>query len=464
MPEVHAILSASSSKRWLNCTPSARLEQNFPNESSVYAEEGTAAHALGEYKLRKYLHERVQRPTSEYENEEMEANTDIYAEFIISTVERIKETCPHPLVMVEERLDYSYLVPSGFGTGDCVIIADGTLYVMDYKNGKGVFVSCDHNPQMMLYALGAYHAYGYLYNIKQVSMTIIQPRLENISTYECSVEELLDWAETYVRPRAKLAFEGKGEQEYLDTTNLSVIIDMQAKLDQMVHNMITAINDQLCPNVTGPVGVTYQDANGNTVNLSDAKVLDTENCARGSDGELPPRELFVRAGIERYTEVTGSDGKTYYVYNEEDTSDTSYMYSLTSCGVNEELKKIETLFPHLKQNGEVDQQLGERLEALWNKDLGGLDPTDPDECNIEEYYQKMIGGLATVGNVYQKKAENLAGSVLTIENNRQQVIGVSSDEELQNMIKFQNAYNASSRFMTVISDMIEHIVTRLGNG
>ena len=212
MPEVHAILSASSSKRWLNCTPSARLEQNFPNESSVFAEEGTAAHALGEYKLRKYLHERVQRPTSEYENEEMEANTDIYAEFIISTVERIKETCPHPLVMVEERLDYSYLVPQGFGTGDCVIIADDTLYVMDYKNGKGVFVSCDHNPQMMLYALGAYHAYGYLYNIKQVSMTIIQPRLENISTYECSVEEMLDWAETYVRPRAKLAFEGKGEQ------------------------------------------------------------------------------------------------------------------------------------------------------------------------------------------------------------------------------------------------------------
>lgn len=88
----------------------------------------------------------------------------------------------------------------------------------------------------------------------------------------------------------------------------------------------------------------------------------------------------------------------------------------------------------MKQNGEVDQQLGERLEALWNKDLVGLDPTDPDECNIEEYYQKMIGGLATVGNVYQKKAENLAGSVLTIENNRQQVIGVSSDEELQNMI------------------------------
>ena len=211
MPEAHAILSASSSKRWLNCTPSARLEQNFPNESSVYAEEGTAAHALGEYKLRKYLHERVKRPTSEYEDEEMEANTDIYAEFIISTVERIKETCPHPLVMVEERLDYSYLVPSGFGTGDCVIIADGTLYVMDYKNGKGVFVNCDHNPQMMLYALGALRIFDCLYDIDAVSMTIYQPRRENVSTWVISVAELRDWAEKTLKPKAELAFKGEGE-------------------------------------------------------------------------------------------------------------------------------------------------------------------------------------------------------------------------------------------------------------
>ena len=212
MPEVHAILSASSAKRWSNCTPSARLEQNFPNESSVYAEEGTAAHALGEYKLRRYLHERVERPKSDFDSEEMESNTDIYAERIISTIEKIKETCPNPLVMIEERLDFSYLVPDGFGTGDCVIIADGTLYVIDYKNGKGVFVSCDHNPRMMLYALGAYHTYGYIYDIRKVSMTIVQPRLENISTFECTVEELTDWGEHFIRPRAKLAFEGKGEQ------------------------------------------------------------------------------------------------------------------------------------------------------------------------------------------------------------------------------------------------------------
>lgn len=208
----HALLSASSSKRWLTCTPSARLEEHFPNETSVYAEEGTAAHELGEYKVRRYLHERMNRPKSEFDSEELEANTDIYAEFVITTIERVKETCPNPLVLVEERLDYSYLVPSGFGTGDCVIVADGTLYVIDYKNGAGVFVSCDHNTQMMLYALGALHTYGYLFDIHTVSMTIVQPRMENISTFTCSVEELNDWAEIYVRPRAKLAYEGKGEQ------------------------------------------------------------------------------------------------------------------------------------------------------------------------------------------------------------------------------------------------------------
>ena len=210
MPEVHAILSASSSKRWLNCTPSARLEQNFPNESSVYAEEGTAAHALGEYKLRKYLHERVQRPTSEFDSEEMEGNTDIYAEFIINQIERIKETCPHPLVMVEERLDYSYLVPDGFGTGDCVIIADGTLYVLDYKNGKGVFVSCDHNPQMMLYALGALEIFDGIYDIDTVRMTIYQPRKSNISIFEMSKDALLTWADTELTEKARLAYEGQG--------------------------------------------------------------------------------------------------------------------------------------------------------------------------------------------------------------------------------------------------------------
>lgn len=256
---------------------------------------------------------------------------------------------------------------------------------------------------------------------------------------------------------------GLTESQYLDSTNMSVMLDMQAKLDQMMHSIMTAINDQFCPNIQGPAGVTYTDENGNTVDLSGVQVLDTANCATGSDGKIPPQELFVRAGTERYTEVTGSDGKTYYIYNEEDTSDTAMMYSLNSCGINEELKKIETLMPHLRQNGEVDRPLGERLVEIWEKDMVGLDPTDPEPVTFKLYYQKLIDGLGTIGNVYNKTAENVANSVATIENNRQQVIGVSSDEELQNMIKYQNAYNASSRFMTVISEMLEHIITQLGS-
>lgn len=257
--------------------------------------------------------------------------------------------------------------------------------------------------------------------------------------------------------------EGMDKETYLDTTNMSVMVDMQAKIDQFMHTVMTTINDLFCPNTQGPAGVTYTDANGNTVDLSTVKVLDADNCSTGSDKKLPPQELFVRAGTERYTEVTGSDGKTYYVYNEEDTSDTSLMYSLTSCGINENLKKVETLLPYLKQNGEIDRELGTALAEVWEKATLGLDPTDPEPVAFKEYYQKLIDNLGTVGNVYNKTAEHLSGSVLAIENNRQQVVGVSSDEELTNMIKFQNAYNASSRFMTVISDMIEHIITQLGS-
>ncbi len=208
----HALLSASSSERWLNCTPSARLEENFPNESSVYAEEGTWAHELCEYKVKKYLHERMARPQSEFLTEEIDKLTDIYAELVISTIEEMKHTCSNPLVLIEEKLDFSHIVPSGFGTGDCVIIGNGTIHIIDFKTGSGVFVSADHNSQMMLYALGALRAYGYIYQIHTVTVTIVQPRLENISSFTSSINELLEWGEK-LKPIAKMAYEGKGEQK-----------------------------------------------------------------------------------------------------------------------------------------------------------------------------------------------------------------------------------------------------------
>lgn len=218
MPEVHALLSASSSKQWLNCPPSARLQENFPNESSVYAEEGTFAHSVCEYKVKKYLHERVQRPQSEeFYTEELEQSTDAYYEFVVGVIEGMKRNGCEPLVLVEERVDYSHIAPSGFGTADMLIIGHdaegrGILHICDYKNGKGVFVDAHHNSQMMLYAIGALHAYGYIYPIEIVRMTIIQPRLDNISTYECSREELEAWGES-IKPTAKMAYEGKGEQK-----------------------------------------------------------------------------------------------------------------------------------------------------------------------------------------------------------------------------------------------------------
>lgn len=218
MPEVHALLSASSSKQWLNCPPSARLQENFPNESSVYAEEGTFAHSICEYKIRKYLHERVKRPQSEeFYSEELEQSTDTYYEFVVGIIEDMKRCGCEPLVLVEERVDYSHIAPAGFGTADMLIIGHdaegaGILHICDYKNGKGVFVDADHNSQMMLYALGGLHAYGYIYPIETVRMSIIQPRFDNISTFECSRQELLAWGES-IRETAKMAYEGRGEQK-----------------------------------------------------------------------------------------------------------------------------------------------------------------------------------------------------------------------------------------------------------
>ena len=217
MPDVHALLSASSSKQWLHCTPSARLQEQFPNESSVYAAEGTFAHEVCEYKVRKYLKERVKRPQSEeYYTEEIDQITDVYAEFVIGIIEEMKRNGCEPLVMVEEKVNYSHIAPSGFGTADMLIIGKdengkGVLHIADFKTGQGVFVDADHNSQMMLYALGGLAAYGYIYDIEIVRMSIIQPRLENISTFECSRSELEDWGES-IRDTARLAYEGKGEQ------------------------------------------------------------------------------------------------------------------------------------------------------------------------------------------------------------------------------------------------------------
>ncbi len=208
----HALLSASSSKRWLNCTPSARLEEQFPADSgSPYAKEGTAAHALAEHKLKRMLKKRSKRPVSDYDSDEMEECTDEYVSYALEQIQKARQSCKDPVILIEQHLDFSWYVPEGFGTGDLVVAADGTLSIIDFKYGKGIAVEAEHNPQMMLYALGALELFDAIYDIDIVSLTIYQPRLESVSTWEISVEELKKWAEEYLVPRAAIAKKGQGE-------------------------------------------------------------------------------------------------------------------------------------------------------------------------------------------------------------------------------------------------------------
>ena len=236
------------------------------------------------------------------------------------------------------------------------------------------------------------------------------------------------------------------------------LMEVQAELDVLFSNIVRSMNDIYCPNTettsafTSTDGVTYP---------AGTKILDEENCARGVDGELPPRELFTRIGIDRYTKVTGKDGKTYYVYNEEDPDVSSTRYAIGTITVNSDLKRQITLMPAYKKDGSVDYEMGAKLAAAWKVKDMKLNPYDQKPCTFEEFYDKMVDQLGIEGNTYKSVTETLSGAVSSVDSKRQQVSGVSSDEELSNMIKFQSAYNAASRFMNVISEMTETIVTGL---
>lgn len=212
-PSEHAVLSASSANRWLHCPPSVRLSEGYMDKASVFAMEGTSAHELCEYKLRSALGMEAENPTEnlDFYNTEMEECAEGYATYILGLVEKANETCSDPVVMVEQRVDFSRYVPEGFGTADCIIIADETLNIVDYKHGKGVEVSAEDNPQMKLYALGALELFDCLYDISKVQMTIFQPRLSNISVFVMDKADLLNWANDELTAKAELAFEGKGE-------------------------------------------------------------------------------------------------------------------------------------------------------------------------------------------------------------------------------------------------------------
>lgn len=214
----HALLSASNAKKWLNCTPSARLEETFPEESSDAAAEGTLAHKFCELKLRKlfieagmpdktYKTELGKLKRDSHYNPEMDRFTDEYVDF----VQKIAYPYPSaPFIAVERRIDYSHIAPEGFGTADCVILYGTDLHVVDFKYGKGVVVNAEENPQMGLYAAGVLEAYGMIYPIDKITFHIVQPRVHNFSSWQTNAKDLLAWSLNVVKPKAELAFQGAG--------------------------------------------------------------------------------------------------------------------------------------------------------------------------------------------------------------------------------------------------------------
>lgn len=215
----HALLSPSASHRWLNCTAAPRLEANVEDTGSTFAEEGTLAHAYCAKKLKQYLglptdaeEAEIDALNAKYHTGEMDEYTDTYAAIVLEKYNAARALTPDAQLLIETRLDFGAYIPEAFGTADAIIIADGTMEVIDFKYGKGVKVSAVENPQMQIYALGALDRFGFEYNINAVRMTIVQPRIDNLSEYTLDVAALTTWAADTLAPKAKEAYKG-GEQK-----------------------------------------------------------------------------------------------------------------------------------------------------------------------------------------------------------------------------------------------------------
>ena len=343
MAKKHALLGASSSARWLVCTPSARLEAMFPDEQSPYAAEGTIAHDLAESILRHKLEGKKAPKLDDYSTEMVEAVTR-YVDICEEKVNEARARSSDAEAMIEARLDFSRWVPEGFGTGDMVIVADGILEVIDLKYGKGVPVSAIENTQMRLYALGAYDVNEFLYDVKSVRMTIVQPRLDSVSTDEMALEELLDWGEE-IKPIAQRAFRGEGECTPCDYCNfckarhtcraladtcLTAFYKDGGKLNQLLTDSevsdILAMKDLITKWIKGVYDFAYEKALSGEKQWPGYKLVEGTSRRTITDPEaaaqtlldngykeediFKPREL---EGITNLQKVLGKKGVTEYL-------------------------------------------------------------------------------------------------------------------------------------------------------
>lgn len=343
MAKKHALLGASSSARWLVCTPSARLEAMFPDEQSPYAAEGTVAHDLAEAILRHKLEGKKAPKLDDYSTEMVEA-VNRYVDICEEKVNEARARSSDAEAMIEARLDFSRWVPEGFGTGDMVIVADGILEVIDLKYGKGVPVSAIENTQMRLYALGAYDVNEFLYDVKSVRMTIVQPRLDSVSTDEMALEELLDWGEE-IKPIAQRAFNGEGDCTPCDYCNfckarhtcraladtcLTAFYKDGGKLNQLLTDSevsdILAMKDLITKWIKGVYDFAYEKAlsgekqwpgyklvegtSRRTITDPDAAAKTLLDNGYKEEDIFKPREL---EGITNLQKVLGKKGVTEYL-------------------------------------------------------------------------------------------------------------------------------------------------------
>lgn len=215
----HALLSPSAAHRWINCTAAPRLEASVPDTGSSYAAEGTLAHAYCALKLKEFLGlptdgelAEIAELKDQYHTGEMDEYTDTYKTIVLEKFNAARAMTKDAQLLIETRLDFREYMPDAFGTADAIIIADGTMEVIDFKYGKGVKVDAHKNPQMMIYALGAYDRFNFEYSINRVRMTIIQPRIDNLSEYQLAVSELMAWTDEVLVPKANEAYAGNGPQ------------------------------------------------------------------------------------------------------------------------------------------------------------------------------------------------------------------------------------------------------------
>ena len=250
---------------------------------------------------------------------------------------------------------------------------------------------------------------------------------------------------------------------YNKNVDCSAIVKTQSLFDALINGIVTTINDILSPTTTeAPDGVTtFTDADGNVYQAGSVKILDM-NTSTGDDGEMPPEELFSRAETKRFIEVTGDDGNTYYMYNEYNTFGKESLYTLSNISMNQTIVENYDKLPFKTLEGDNDMTKGQQLVEAWDLKFANLDPDNTTKLTFKEYYKEMMYSIGNTGNLYRSIALNQYTTASQVDDARTQITGVSSEEELANMIRFQSAWDASSRYVTTIADMLEYIIEKLG--